>query len=87
MHSFIELIKVKGVDKKVAKNIRHKEYIDVLFNEKIIRDKMKKIQSKLHKIGTYNVSKISLYCFDDKSLFGIFSFSSFASIFFCSFHC
>ena len=86
MHSLIELIKVKGVDKKVAKSIRHKEYIDVFFNEKI-RDKMKKIQSKLHKIGTYKVSKNFLYCFDDKSLFGIFSFSSFASIFFCSFHC
>ena len=27
---------------------------------------MKKIQSTLHKIGTYDVSKISLSCFDDK---------------------
>ena len=27
---------------------------------------MKRIQSKLHKIGTYNVCKISLSCFDDK---------------------
>ena len=27
---------------------------------------MKRIQSKLHKIGTYDVSKISLLCFDDK---------------------
>ena len=27
---------------------------------------MKKIQSKLHKIGTYDVCKISLSCFDDK---------------------
>ena len=27
---------------------------------------MKRIQSKLHKIGTYNVYKISLSCFDDK---------------------
>ena len=24
------------------------------------------IQSKLHRIGTYNVCKISLSCFDDK---------------------
>ena len=58
--------KAKGVNKNVVKNIRHKEYIDVLFNKKIIRDKMKRIQSKLHKIGTYEVCKISLTCFDDK---------------------
>ena len=58
--------KAKGVNKNVVKNIRHKEYVDVLFNIKMIRDKMKRIQSKLHKIGTYEVSKISLSCFDDK---------------------
>ena len=27
---------------------------------------MKRIQSKLHRIGTYDVFKISLSCFDDK---------------------
>ena len=27
---------------------------------------MKRIQSKLHRIGTYYVCKISLSCFDDK---------------------
>ena len=27
---------------------------------------MKRIQSILYRIGTYNVCKISLYCFDDK---------------------
>ena len=27
---------------------------------------MKRIRSKLHKIGTYHVCKISLPCFDDK---------------------
>ena len=27
---------------------------------------MKRTQSKLHKIGTYNVCKISLSCFNDK---------------------
>ena len=39
---------------------------DVLFNEKIIRYKMKRIQSKKHKLGTYEIEKISLSCFDDK---------------------
>ena len=32
------------------KNIRHKQYTDVLFNKKIIKDKMKRIQGKLSNI-------------------------------------
>ena len=43
------------VNKEAAKNRRHNEYIDVLFNNKIVKDKMERIQSKLHKIGTYEV--------------------------------
>ena len=27
---------------------------------------MERIQAKKHKIGTYEIDKISLYCFDDK---------------------
>ena len=38
----------------------------VSFNEKIIRHKRKRIQSKKHKLGTYEIDKISLSCFDDK---------------------
>ena len=57
-----EVTKAKGVNKK----IRHKEFVDVLFNKKVIRHNMKRIQSKLHKIGTYDVCKISLSCFDDR---------------------
>ena len=34
--------------------------------KKIIRHKMKRIQAKKHKIGTYEIDKISLSCFDDK---------------------
>ena len=30
------------------------------------KHKMKRIQSKKHKIGTYEINKISLSCFDDK---------------------
>ena len=41
------------------------KFKDFLFNEKIIRHKMKRIQSKKHKLGTYD-DKISLSCFDDK---------------------
>ena len=28
---------------------------------------MKRIQSKKHKLGTYEINKISLPCFDDKT--------------------
>ena len=54
--------KAKGVNK----NTRHEELVDVLFNKKMIRGKMKRIQSKLNKIATYNICKIFLSCFNDK---------------------
>ena len=37
-----------------------------MFNKKVIRHKMKRIKAKKHKIGTYEIDKISLSCFDDK---------------------
>ena len=42
------------------------KFKDVLFNEKIIRHKTKRIQNKKHKLGMYEIDKISLSCFDDK---------------------
>ena len=60
-----EIKKARGVNKIVVKNIRDKECIEVLFNKNLLRHKVKSIQSKLHRIGTY-VCKISLTCFDDK---------------------
>ena len=42
------------------------EFKDVLFNKKVIRHKMKRIQAKKYKIRTYEIDKISLSCFDDK---------------------
>ena len=36
-------------------------YENVLFNKKLMRHKLKRIQSKLHKIGTYDVCKITLF--------------------------
>ena len=55
-----EVNKAKGVNKKS----RHEEYLDVLFNKKVVRYNMKRVQSKLHEIGTYDVFKISLSCFE-----------------------
>ena len=60
-----EVKKAKGVNKNVVKNTRHKEFV-VLFNKKVMKHNMKRIQNKLHRIGTYDVCKISLSCFDDK---------------------
>ena len=53
---------VKGVN--IATEIN--EFRDTLFNKKVFRHKMKRIQSKKHKLGTYEINKISLSCFDDK---------------------
>ena len=34
--------------------------------KKVIRHNMKRIQSRLHRIETFDVCKISMSCFDDK---------------------
>ena len=51
----------KGVNKATEFN----EFENVLFNKKVIRHKMKRIQAEKHKIGTYEIDKISLSCSDD----------------------
>ena len=42
------------------------EYTSIMLNKQITRHKMRKIQSKKRKIGTYEINKTSLSCFDDK---------------------
>ena len=37
-----------------------------MLNKQITRHKMRRIQSKKHKIGTYEINKISLSCFVNK---------------------
>ena len=54
--------KTKGVNLK----LKHKEYVDVLFNKKVLRHKKKRILSEKHNIGKYLLNKISLSCYDDK---------------------
>ena len=62
--------KIDGKECNTAKGVNiateFNEFKDVLFHKKIIRHKMKRIQAKKHKIGTYEIDKISLSCFDDK---------------------
>ena len=62
--------KIDGKECNTAKGVsiatEFNKFKNVLFNKKIIRHKMKRIQSKKHKLGTYEIDKISLSCFDDK---------------------
>ena len=62
--------KIDGKECNTAKGVsittEFDKFKNVLFNENIIRHKMKRIQSKKHKLGTYEIDKISLSCFDNK---------------------
>ena len=58
--------KAKGVNRNAVTAISHNEYKDVLLNKKYLKHSMNRIQSKDHEIGTYEINKISLSCFDDK---------------------
>ena len=57
----------KGIKKNViTKNITHEDYKKVLFNNKQMHHTMKTIQSNNHQLGSFELNKISLSCFDDK---------------------
>ena len=57
----------KGVKKDVIKkNIIHVNYKDCLLNGKQMLHSMRTIRSDHHQIGSYQLNKISLSCFDDK---------------------
>ena len=57
----------KGNKKNVIKNyIKHEDYKNVLLNNKQLHHKMKTIRSQKHQLGSYEINKISLSCFDDK---------------------
>ena len=57
----------KGVKKCIIKNdINHEDYKNTLFNKIQMHHKMKTIRSDKHQLGSYEINKISLSCFDDK---------------------
>ena len=57
----------KGIIKNfIENNIAHENYKDVLFNNKQVYHKMKTIRSQRHQLGSYEINKIALSCFDDK---------------------
>ena len=57
----------KGIKKNVIKNvITHENYKETLFNNEQMYHKMKTIRSQNHELGSYEINKVSLSCFDDK---------------------
>ena len=71
MYSFLaddssEHKKATDVNKNVLETISHSEYKNVLLNKKCPRHLMNRIQSKDHRMETYEINKIYLPCFDDK---------------------
>ena len=62
--------KITGIESSSAQGVNiateFNEFKDALFNKKIIRHKMKRIQAKKHKKENYEIDKMSLSGFDDK---------------------
>lgn len=57
----------KGIKKSVIKkSINHADYKNTLFNNQRMYHKMKTVRSNCHQLGSYEVNKVSLSCFDDK---------------------
>ena len=63
MHS---MLSDDGKESNTAKGVNitteFNEFKDTLFNKKVLRHKMRRIQVKKHKIGTCKINKISLSC-------------------------
>ena len=57
----------KGIKMSVIKNnIKQEDYKNVLLNNEQLHHKMKTIRSQKHQLGSYEINKVSLSCFDDK---------------------
>ena len=57
----------KGIKKNIIiNNIKHEDYKNMLMNNEQMHHKMKTIRSQRHQLGSYEINKVSLSCFDDK---------------------
>ena len=57
----------KGIKKNIInKDLKHKDYKEVLLNDKQMRHTMRSIRSSNHELESFELNKISLSCFDDK---------------------
>ena len=68
MYSFLvdncEHKRAKGLNKNIVATISHNENKDVLLNNKCLRDSVNRIQSIDQRVGTFEINKTSLSCFD-----------------------
>ena len=69
----------KGIQKNIiTKNIKHEDYKAVLFNDEQLHHKIKTIRSEKHQLGSFELNKISLSCFDDKRFIHEIGITSYA---------
>ena len=55
----------KGIKKNVIKNnMKHEDYKNVLLNNEQLHHKMKTIRSQKHQLGSYEINKVSLSCYN-----------------------
>ena len=64
-----EYKKAKGVNKHVVAKMNCNKYKGFLLNKKCLRHSMDRTQSKINRIGTSEMNKIYLLCFDEKNLY------------------
>ena len=61
---------IDGKESNTAKGVniatKFNEFKETLFNKNVVRHKMKRVQCEKRKVGTYEINKISLLCFDDR---------------------
>ena len=61
---------IEGKESNTAKGVnvatQFNEFKYTLFNKRVLRQKMRRIQGKKHKMGTCEINKTSLLCSDDK---------------------
>ena len=59
--------KAKGMNRNFVEKVTHNKYIWRCFlKSKCSRHSMNRIQNKNHRIGTYEINKTYLSCFDEK---------------------
>ena len=58
--------KEKGVNRNIFATMSHNEYNFFLLNNKCLRHSINGIQSKDHRIGTYEINRFSLFCFNGR---------------------
>ena len=57
----------KGIKKVlIKKDMKHEGYKKTLFKNEQMYHQIKSIRSVYHQLGSYDLNKVSLSCFDDK---------------------